>query len=182
LFCSCTGKPPLSYLLNALFLILTNTYKFFFNFGPNATTFIIPAEVFPSRVRGFSHGLSAAVGKFGAILSALLFNYLSGPTVIGLPNVLWIFFACNVLGATITFFLIPETKNRDADVIDYQEWQEANAIRLKKEQMSSGSGNVEASGTETEKEKKPDMNVPAKAEDTVVDGKNAKKKQVARLE
>lgn len=48
--------------------------QFFFNFGLNATTFIILAEVFPSRVRALAHGLSAAVGKFGATLSALLFN------------------------------------------------------------------------------------------------------------
>lgn len=100
--------------------------QFFFNFGPNATTFIVPAEVFPTRVRGFGHGVSAATGKLGAILSALLFNYLSGPTIIGLPNVLWIFFACNVLGAIITYFLIPETKWKDADVADYEEWFEAH--------------------------------------------------------
>jgi len=101
--------------------------QFFFNFGPNATTFIIPAEVFPSRVRGLAHGFSAATGKLGAILSALLFNYLSGSTVIGLANVLWIFFACNVLGAIVTFFLIPETTGKDADVKDYEEWKENQA-------------------------------------------------------
>ncbi|KAF3905003.1 hypothetical protein AA313_de0202649 [Arthrobotrys entomopaga] len=99
--------------------------QFFFNFGPNATTFIVPAEVFPSRVRGFAHGLSAAVGKCGAILSAILFNWLASYKI-GLPNVLWIFFACNILGAVITFFFIPETKGRDADVVDYEEWLEAN--------------------------------------------------------
>ncbi|KGO44294.1 Major facilitator superfamily domain, general substrate transporter [Penicillium expansum] len=96
--------------------------QFFFNFGPNATTFIIPAEVFPSRVRGAAHGFSAACGKLGAILSALLFNWLSS-SVIGLPNVLWIFFGCNILGAVVTFFLIPETKGRDADLIDAEESQ-----------------------------------------------------------
>ncbi|KAL9136992.1 MAG: hypothetical protein Q9175_001797 [Cornicularia normoerica] len=100
--------------------------QFFFNFGPNATTFIIPAEVFPTRVRGFGHGVSAATGKIGAILSALLFNYLSGPAVIGLSNVLWIFFVCNILGAIVTVFLIPETRWTDADVTDYEEWFEAN--------------------------------------------------------
>jgi len=57
-------------------------------------------------------------------LSALLFNYLSGPNVIGLANVLWIFFACNILGAISTWVFIPETKGRDADVVDFQEWQE----------------------------------------------------------
>lgn len=100
--------------------------QFFFDFGPNATTFIVPAEVFPTRVRGFGHGVSAATGKLGAILSALLFNYLSGPTVIGLSNVLWIYFVCSALGAMITFFMIPETKWKDADVTDYEEWFDAN--------------------------------------------------------
>jgi len=100
--------------------------QFFFNFGANPTTFIIPAEAFPTRVRGFAHGVSAATGKVGAILSALLFNYLSGPELLGLANVLWIFFVCCILGAAITWFLIPETKGRDADVTDYEEWMEMN--------------------------------------------------------
>lgn len=102
--------------------------QFFFNFGPNATTFIVPAEVFPTRVRAFGHGISAAAGKVGAILSALLFNYLSGPKLIGLANVLWIFFGCNILGAIITYFMIPETKQKDADVTDYEEWFEMNVV------------------------------------------------------
>ena len=67
--------------------------QFSLNFGPNATTFIIPAEVFPTRVGAFGHGISAPSGKQGAILSALLFNYLSSAEQIGLANVLWIFFA-----------------------------------------------------------------------------------------
>ncbi len=94
----------------------------FFNFGPNATTFIVPGELYPSRVRGFAHGVSAATGKLGAILSGVLFNYLS--TKIGIPNVLWIFFACNVAGAISTFFLVPETKGVDADALDFIECQE----------------------------------------------------------
>jgi hypothetical protein len=106
-------------------LHVVNNQQFFFNFGPNTTTFIIPAEVYPSRVRGFAHGFSAGVGKFDASLAALLFNYISGSTVISLVNVLWIFFACNVLGAIINWFLIPEMKGRDADVVDFEEWQEA---------------------------------------------------------
>ena len=77
-------------------------------------------------MRAFGHGVSAATGKLGAILSALLFNYLSGPTVIGLSNVLWIYFVCAILGALSTVLLIPETKWKDADVTDYEEWFEAN--------------------------------------------------------
>ncbi|BFZ61366.1 hypothetical protein YB2330_002431 [Saitoella coloradoensis] len=100
--------------------------QFFFNFGANATTFIIPAEVFPSRVKGFAHGLSAACGKVGAVFAALVFNYLQGK--IGIPKILWIFFACMVLGAAFTF-LIPETKERDADLVDYEEVMEARRVK-----------------------------------------------------
>lgn len=62
----------------------------------------------------------------GAILSALLFNFLSS-NVIGLPNVLWIYFACNILGAIATLIFLPETKGRDADLIDYEETLAAQA-------------------------------------------------------
>lgn len=42
--------------------------QFFFNFGPNATTFIVPGECFPTRYRSTSHGISAAMGKIGSII------------------------------------------------------------------------------------------------------------------
>jgi MFS transporter, PHS family, inorganic phosphate transporter len=41
----------------------------FSNFGPNTTTFIVPGEVFPTRYRSTGHGISAASGKIGAIIS-----------------------------------------------------------------------------------------------------------------
>lgn len=102
--------------------------QLFFNFGPNATTFIVPAECFPSRVRGLAHGISAAVGKLGAILSGVLFNYLANE-VLDVPKVLWIFFAVNLAGAVMTFFFVPETTGVDADAVDYEECQQAIAKR-----------------------------------------------------
>ncbi|KAJ7783646.1 major facilitator superfamily domain-containing protein [Mycena maculata] len=96
--------------------------QFFFNFGANATTFVIPAEVFPTRVRGFSHGLSAACGKCGAIIASLAVSIMS--TNVGANNVLWLFFGIAVVAIPFTF-LIPETKDRDADVIDLEERQAA---------------------------------------------------------
>lgn len=98
--------------------------QFFFNFGPNATTFIVPGEVFPSRVRALAHGISAATGKLGAILAGILFNYLSSLHNVGVVNVLWIFFALNLFGAFMTVVFVPETKGIDADDIDYKEVQE----------------------------------------------------------
>ncbi|URD95954.1 phosphate transporter [Musa troglodytarum] len=41
---------------------------FFANFGSNSTTFIVPAEIFPARLRSTCHGISAAAGKVGAIV------------------------------------------------------------------------------------------------------------------
>lgn len=55
-------------------LVLCN---FFFNFGPNATTFIVPGECFPTRYRSTSHGISAASGKVGAIIAQVLIGPLS---------------------------------------------------------------------------------------------------------
>ncbi|KAJ8057930.1 hypothetical protein OCU04_013109 [Sclerotinia nivalis] len=42
--------------------------QFFFNFGPNTTTFIVPGECFPTRYRSASHGFSAGMGKIGSII------------------------------------------------------------------------------------------------------------------
>jgi len=60
-------------------------------------------------------------------LSGVLFNYLN--TKIGTANVLWIFFACNILGAIATWFLVPESRGVDADAVDYAEVQEAVALK-----------------------------------------------------
>ncbi|MCI18884.1 inorganic phosphate transporter 1-11-like, partial [Trifolium medium] len=51
-----------------MFAILFGLTLFFANFGPNSTTFIVPAELFPARLRSTCHGISAAAGKSGAIL------------------------------------------------------------------------------------------------------------------
>ncbi|PKL70643.1 MAG: MFS transporter [Methanomicrobiales archaeon HGW-Methanomicrobiales-1] len=36
------------------------------NWGPNATTFLLPAELFPTRLRATAHGLGAGIAKVGA--------------------------------------------------------------------------------------------------------------------
>lgn len=90
--------------------------QFFFNFGPNATTFIVPGECFPTRYRSTSHGISAASGKVGAIIAQVLIGPLrvrGNPTTADpspwLNHVLEIFALFMLCGFFITF-LIPETK------------------------------------------------------------------------
>lgn len=56
-----------------LFIAIYTLTNLFTNFGPNATTFIIPGEVFPTKYRATCHGISAASGKLGAIVSQVGF-------------------------------------------------------------------------------------------------------------
>ncbi|KAJ8593050.1 MFS general substrate transporter [Rhizopogon salebrosus TDB-379] len=108
-------------LSNAGFIVCFAFLQFFFNFGANATTYCYPAEVFPTRYRASAHGLSAACGKAGAIISAFVFNSLTNS--IGTPAVLWIFFACCMLGAAFTL-LLPEVAGRDPDLVLAEELKE----------------------------------------------------------
>ncbi|KAK4388139.1 Inorganic phosphate transporter 1-4 [Sesamum angolense] len=57
------------------FVVMYSLTFFFANFGPNATTFVVPAEIFPARLRSTCHGISAAAGKAGAIVGAFGFLY-----------------------------------------------------------------------------------------------------------
>jgi len=113
-------------LSKAGFIVCFTFLQFFFNFGANGTTFLYPAEVFPTRFRATAHGMSAAAGKAGAIISSLAFNAASKK--IGTPAVLWIFFGVSILGALFTL-LLPEVKDRDPDQIDRLEREEAERIR-----------------------------------------------------
>jgi MFS family permease len=57
----------------APFIALYGISYFFTQFGPNTTTFVYPAEIFPVEVRTTGHGISAAFGKMGAFAGAFLF-------------------------------------------------------------------------------------------------------------
>ncbi|GKZ23208.1 phosphate transporter [Aspergillus brasiliensis] len=92
--------------------------QFFFNFGPNATTFIVPGECFPTRYRSTSHEISAASGKIGAIIAQCVFGPLAHRGAKGgvnssdtpwLNHVIQIF-ALFMLCGCMTSLLIPETK------------------------------------------------------------------------
>ncbi|KAI9204836.1 major facilitator superfamily domain-containing protein [Polychytrium aggregatum] len=90
------------------FAIVYTIAQFFFQFGPNTTTFIVPGEVFPTRFRSTAHGISAGLGKLGAIVGTQTLTTLwaSSPTVI-----IFIFAGVMIVGAAATF-LIPETKGK----------------------------------------------------------------------
>lgn len=96
-------------------LVLYVLAQFFFNFGPNATTFITPAEIFPTRVRSTGHGFSAGMGKLGAVFAQIFFAPMikrgathDNPTPF-IHGVMSIFALFMFLGM-LTSLLVPEGK------------------------------------------------------------------------
>ncbi len=47
-------------------------FNILMNMGPNATTFILPAELYPTQMRATGHGFAAAAGKIGAAVGIFL--------------------------------------------------------------------------------------------------------------
>lgn len=94
--------------------------QFFFNFGPNTTTFIVPGEVFPTRYRSTSHGISAASGKIGSIIGqgAIATLRTHGATKDNaapwMDHVLEIYALFMLLGC-FTTLLIPETTRKSLE-------------------------------------------------------------------
>jgi len=97
------------------FVFLYALTFFFCNFGPNTTTFVIPSELFPTKIRSLASGISAASGKAGAILTAFAFPQLI--VEIGLPAVLGILGLCSFLGFIVTYYCVPETKGKELNTI-----------------------------------------------------------------
>ena len=95
------------------FLCIYGLSFFFTEFGPNATTFIYPSEIFPVGVRTTGHGIAAAMGKLGGFLGVFLFPYLmhwkglfaaeSGAAI------------ASILGLLFTVFTLPETKGKSLE-------------------------------------------------------------------
>jgi len=81
--------------------------SFFNQFGPNAVTFLVAAEVYPTPVRASAHGFSAACGKLGALMAAVLYNYVEGVTRFKI--VTWF----GLGGALVTFLFLPDTTGLD---------------------------------------------------------------------
>ncbi|GMI99108.1 phosphate transporter 1;7 [Hibiscus trionum] len=94
------------------FVVMYSLTFFFSNFGPNATTFVVPAEIFPARLRSTCHGISAASGKAGAMVGA--FGFLYAAEGIGVQKSLIILGVVSLLGIFFTF-LVPESKGKSLE-------------------------------------------------------------------
>jgi MFS transporter, PHS family, inorganic phosphate transporter len=91
-------------------------FSFFFTeFGPNATTFVYPSEIFPVKVRTTAHGIAAAMGKIGGFVGVFSFPFLmhwhgllaaeGGAAIV------------SALGLIVTVVMLPETKGKSLEEI-----------------------------------------------------------------
>lgn len=106
---------------------------------PNTTTYILSSESFPSRVRSTFSGISAAMGKLGAVLGASSFDLIltagegardknttsnahdetksdkASKGLAGLEVVLALCAVFALLGAVFTYFFVLDLRDKDID-------------------------------------------------------------------
>ena len=97
------------------FLLIYGLSYFFTEFGPNVTTFVYPAEIFPVMVRTTAHGIAAALGKVGAFIGAFAFPFLL--STYHLPGAMAAAAIVSILGLVLTVFTLPEPNQRSLEEI-----------------------------------------------------------------
>ena len=133
-------------VLGVLFVITGGTYRIgnngvtmmlyiicqiCFYFGPNGLTFIVPAELFPTKYRTTCHGLSAASGKFGSVVVQVFLAYVKfgpkasktnwlSPDSPWFGDVLLIFSAPMFLGAIVSWWFIPDLQAKDGQSLSLE--------------------------------------------------------------
>ncbi|HLH12610.1 MAG TPA: MFS transporter [Methylovirgula sp.] len=95
------------------FLIVYGISYFFTEFGPNATTFVYPAEIFPVKARTTGHGIAAATGKLGGFLGVFLFPIFMSWH--GLFSAELAAAIASIFGIVVTLTMLPETKGKSLE-------------------------------------------------------------------
>ncbi|KDD76549.1 hypothetical protein H632_c186p1 [Helicosporidium sp. ATCC 50920] len=90
-----------------IFQFLYYFSSFWGQFGPNATTWLLPAETIPTEARSMCHGFAAAIGKAGALVAGVVFNLVSD------RSKFWISGACGGVGVLVTLAFIPDLTGLD---------------------------------------------------------------------
>ncbi len=100
-----------------IMLIFTGVmlFNFMTNLGPNAQTYLLAGEVFPTEVRGMGAGFAAMVAKIGAVATTFGFPLLLAS--IGTTTLLWCLVVTSILGAVVTWLFRIETTGVNLDQI-----------------------------------------------------------------
>lgn len=96
-------------LFKAIYIVQTGFQAF-----PGITTIAVPADIFPSSVRGTCHGMSAVSGKIGAIFGSYYFDAIKEDDYSGIMSsrpIQYIFIIVTIAcfcGFVVTLFLTPK--------------------------------------------------------------------------
>lgn len=91
-------------------------FNFMTNMGPNAQTYLIAGEVFPTEIRAKGAGFAASFAKIGAVMTAFLFPILLAD--IGTTALLWTLVGTSLLGAAVTYVYRIETAGLNLERMD----------------------------------------------------------------
>jgi MFS transporter, putative metabolite transport protein len=94
-------------------------FNFMTNLGPNAQTYLLAGEVFPTAIRGKGAGFAAAFAKIGAVATAFLFPILLDK--IGTQALLYGLIVVSILGAIVTWMYRIETTGVNLDALEQQD-------------------------------------------------------------
>lgn len=86
------------------------------NMGPNATTFILPAELFPTSMRASVHGIATSAAKLGAAVGIFLLPILQASA--GIPVTLTVVAVVALLGLLITAIFWVSTTGKSLEDIN----------------------------------------------------------------
>ncbi|KAL6760417.1 proton/phosphate symporter, splice variant a [Haematococcus lacustris] len=87
--------------------------SFFNQFGPNATTWLVAGEIFPTDIRSSYHGFAACMGKLGAIIASLWISYIADQRKVFLVSALW-----GIAGWFFTTVWMPDTTGLELEEYD----------------------------------------------------------------
>jgi MFS family permease len=90
-------------------------FNFMTNLGPNAQTYLLAGEVFPTEVRGMGAGFAAMIGKVGAVTTTYGFPILL--VSLGTKTLLYSLAVTSVIGAIATWAFRIETTGVNLDKI-----------------------------------------------------------------
>ena len=99
-----TQSDPVILIGFAVFNLMVNT-------GPNSTTFLVAAEVFPTELRATGAGLAASAAKLGAVVGIISLPLMLGS--IGLAATMYIIAGVSALGMIVTSVFRFETAGRE---------------------------------------------------------------------
>lgn len=91
-------------------------FNLFINLGPGATTYLIPAEIYPTHIRGKGHGFATACAKVGAALGIFILPILQN--AVGALSTVLLIAGTTLLGYVMTRYLGFETQGKSLEEIE----------------------------------------------------------------